>query len=662
MTVPKRGRQLACACAAFACAVSASAPASAAAEADVQGAEFVPGELLVRFDPDVSRAESREIAADLDARVTERIAIVPGLTVVDLPPALGVGEADRLFGGSDGVRNAEPNLIFRIADDVPDDTAFAQLWGLENTGQPIGGAFGLASTLAGTPDADIDAPAAWDVTTGSATVKVAVIDSGITADHPDIAGNLVATGTDEVDFIESDDTPDDENSHGTHVAGTIGAVGDNALGITGVSRSVGLMGLKAGDASGSLPLATIVEAIDYAEAEGVKVVNASFSGSSSPTLASAVAAAPDILFVAAAGNGGSDGIGDDNDATPQSPCNIDLPNVICVAASGQTDNLASFSNFGDKSVDLAAPGTRTLSTIPAFKTPPEFSDDFSAGDFATKWTTAGTNGTWALTGSGPSANIVDSPAGNYLPNADHSARFTNPIDLTAEVDCRVRLSVNRALAVSPPFTPFANTDRLLLEATADDPVTAGSTWTTIGFWTGSGNDPAAIRALEGFDGEATVRLRVRLVSNAADQAGGASVDNVVVECRDPAADAYGFKQGTSMATPQVAGVAALLLADDPTLTVDQLRNTLLASVDPIPSMRCRTFTGGRLNAATALALSPVDIPPATTCPPVTSTVLPSVIAPPKTEPPKKCKKVKKGASAKAKAKAKKKCKKLRAKG
>ncbi|CAN5470951.1 hypothetical protein BH20ACT15_BH20ACT15_14650 [soil metagenome] len=122
---------------------------------------------------------------------------------------------------------------------------------------------------------------------------------------------------------------------------------------------------------------------------------------------------------------------------------------------------------------------------------------------------------------------------------------------------------------------------------------------------------------------------------------GAAVDDIVVECRDPGVEDYGFKQGTSMATPHVAGVAALLLTDDGGLAPGQLKNTLLASADPIPSRRCRTYTGGRLNAAAALAASPVTTPPPTSCPPVTTTTLTPVTLDPPAQPPAKKKKRKK---------------------
>nr|HID14539.1 hypothetical protein [Anaerolineae bacterium] len=178
---------------------------------------------------------------------------------------------------------------------------------------------------------------------------------------------------------QPDSDPIDDNDHGTHVAGIVAAVADNATGIAGVAPGVWLMALKAGDAAGMLTTAAIVEAIHYAAANGAKVVNMSFGGPEfDPLEYEAIAAHPDILFVAAAGNGGEDGVGDDNDIAPFSPAGFTkewivdgttypaLPHITAVAALAPSGSLASFSNYGDESVDLAAPGEAIVSTVPQY--------------------------------------------------------------------------------------------------------------------------------------------------------------------------------------------------------------------------------------------------------------------------------------------------------
>ena len=295
--------------------------------------------------------------------------------------------ADALSAWADAtgtVESIEPNFALSLDDTAllgrPDDDAFSSQWALHNTGQSRG-----------TPDADIDAPEAWDVTTGSAGVVVGVIDTGIDITHPDLVGNLwtnpgeiAGDGIDNDgngyvddlhgwDFVDNDAAPTDRNGHGTHVAGTIGAVGDNAQGVAGVSWDVQLMALRFLGADGSGYVSDAIEAVDYATTMrtryGVNVVatnNSWGGGGYSAALRAAIARAGQagILFVAAAGNGGYDGVGDNTDRQASYPAGYDLSNVISVAATDRNDDLASFSNYGSRTVDLAAPGVSILSTLP----------------------------------------------------------------------------------------------------------------------------------------------------------------------------------------------------------------------------------------------------------------------------------------------------------
>ncbi|BBL78748.1 hypothetical protein RxyAA322_06020 [Rubrobacter xylanophilus] len=307
------------------------------------------------------------------AAVEERI---PGtrVRVIDLPPNLSVEAALRRYRGSPDVEYAEPDFLLHPSRE-PDDPDYPKLYGLKNTGQ-----------TGGTPGADIDAPGAWDVTTGSETV-VAVVDTGVDVSHPDLEANLW-TNDDEVpkdgrdndgngyvddvhgyDFFNDDASvydPDDGDDHGTHVAGTIAAEGNNGSGIAGVNWRARLMVLKfIGDGYGYTSDAAA--AIHYAIDNGAAVINASWGGAGySQTLKDAVdrAESAGVLVVAAAGNGGSDGVGDDNDTTPFYPSSYDNANVISVAATDDADLLASFSNYGSRSVDLGAPGVGILSTVP----------------------------------------------------------------------------------------------------------------------------------------------------------------------------------------------------------------------------------------------------------------------------------------------------------
>ena len=332
-----------------------------------------PGEVLVRFGAGTSASERAGARRQADARLEQRLPI-GGLELLRAEPGTSAAQAVRRLEAEPGVLYAEPNH-HRAASRTPNDPYFAQLWGLHNTGQPVNGS-------TGTPDADVDAPEAWDLTTGAPVVTVAVVDSGVSRSHPDLAPNLWANpgetgagrqsnGVDDDgngyvddasgwDWVDSDPNPSDLNGHGTHVAGTVGARGDNGTGVAGVAWRTRLMPLRTLDDEGSGTVADAIAAYAYAGAQGARVLNASFGGPDfSRAERDAIRSISHVLFVAAAGNDGSD-----NDSAGQFPCNYDLPNVVCVAATGQRDALASFSNRGAATVDLAAPGTTILSAWP----------------------------------------------------------------------------------------------------------------------------------------------------------------------------------------------------------------------------------------------------------------------------------------------------------
>ncbi len=281
----------------------------------------------------------------------------------------GLPAAIEIFKAATGVITiAEPDFIVH-ATTTPNDASFAQLWGMHNTGQ-----------TGGVADADIDAPEAWGLTTGSRTVRVGVIDTGIDYNHPDLAANIwtntgeiPANGKDDDgngyvddvrgwDFVNNDADPMDDQSHGTHCAGTIGGVGNNGTGVAGVNWQVSLVALKFLSASGSGALSDAIEAVAYANGLNLDLTSNSWGGGGfSQALHDVIAAANTAghLFVAAAGNDAQN-----TDTAVNYPSGYELPNVISVAATNHADQLASFSNYGLTSVDLAAPGETIFSTTP----------------------------------------------------------------------------------------------------------------------------------------------------------------------------------------------------------------------------------------------------------------------------------------------------------
>ncbi|MGZ4797450.1 MAG: S8 family serine peptidase [Acidimicrobiia bacterium] len=323
--------------------------------------------LLVTVTPGTSDTQVDQIAARADASVQSRA----GTTVVLAPRAGNPISAASAVQGATGVVHVETNGRITAAS-TPNDTYFPEQWGLSDD-QPGG----------------IRAQSAWNGTRGSRDVVVGVLDSGVALNHPDLVGNLWTnrTGVNGCDYgthgfnaVSDNCKPSDDNGHGTHVAGIVGATGDNGRGVTGVAQRVSLMPLRMlynnpanGHADGNI--ADAVQAIDWAlaaKAQGVnlRVLQASWGTNvASVALSDAIgrAQAAGVLFVAAAGNGINDnGVAIDLDVggNEEYPCEDSHTNVICVAATDQLDTLASFSNYGASAVDVAAPGYQITSTVP----------------------------------------------------------------------------------------------------------------------------------------------------------------------------------------------------------------------------------------------------------------------------------------------------------
>jgi thermitase len=401
-------------------------------------------EILVKFKSGVSQETIDELTARMNDRVEDRIENAPGWEAIDDLDNDNVDALIARYKAIPQVEDAEENYEISIDETssllpvLPHDPQFGEQWALSNSGQ-----------RGGKKGADISAPLAWATTTGSEEVVVAVLDSGVDYTHEDLAPNMwtrpdsmapyqdneLGTIDDVAGFnaIDNASDPMDENGHGTHCAGIIGAEGENDLGIAGVNWKVRIMPLKFMNAGGFGTTKDAIEAINYVidrkkSGVNVRIISASWGGTQRSRALEAVirkAYENDILFVAAAGNSSVN-----NDRNPHFPSSYNVPNVVSVAALDRNDQLAGFSNYGVKSVAVAAPGVDILST-----------------------------------------------------------------------------------------------------------------------WLGN---------------------------------------------------AYEEKSGTSMATPVVSGVAALILAEHPGMSVDDLRKRLLASTDPIVALKDKVTSGGRINAAKAL--------------------------------------------------------------
>ncbi len=341
-----------------------------------EDALFVPGELLITFvtpDPDAQIPTAMLASEALPEGIAFESRIGRSDTWVAQVIEGSELETAAAIATDSRIKYAEPNYIYH-ASEIPDDTRFAELWGMHNTGQS-----------GGTVDADIDAPEAWDINTGTSTLVVAVIDTGVNYLHEDLADNMWVNqaeftgvpgedddGNGHIDDIYGIDTvgtgdsdPMDDNDHGSHVAGTVGAVGNNALGVSGVAQNVSIMAVKFLNSSGSGNTGDAIEAFQYVidmkqSGVNIKITQNSWGGGPfSQGLFDIMnkAGALGILHMAAAGNSGTD-----NDVTPHYPSSFELPYVVAVAASDHNDARASFSQYGSLSVDIAAPGTNILST------------------------------------------------------------------------------------------------------------------------------------------------------------------------------------------------------------------------------------------------------------------------------------------------------------
>lgn len=346
---------------------------------DINNRPAVAREVLVKMRAPVADPAAAQLAAGVDGENVRRVGRRGLLRITSR--SRNVAALVAAFRNRPDVEYAEPNYVVTTFAE-PNDPQFPQLWGLKNIGQPVNGG------TPGTPGADISAADGWETTLGDASNVVAVVDTGIDYNHPDLAANIwsapapftvtiggvaitCAAGTHGFNAINKTCDPMDDHNHGTHVSGTIGAVGNNGVGVAGVNWVSSIMGLKFLSAGGSGSIADAVDAIDFgiqaktifANTGGanIRILSNSWGGGGfSQALLDQIREANDneMLFVAAAGNSGIS-----NDFIPSYPASYASPNVVSVLATTNLDARAGFSNYGVKSVHLGAPGAVVLSTI-----------------------------------------------------------------------------------------------------------------------------------------------------------------------------------------------------------------------------------------------------------------------------------------------------------
>jgi subtilisin family serine protease len=569
----------------------------------------VPGEALVSFEPGATASERQRARAAADVELEEAVQLARTQLVTTSGP---VRPAVERLERQPGVAYAQPNYRYEAtAVAEPDDTFFGELWGLSDPALP---------------DPGLGALDAWESTQGAGET-IAVLDTGVDLTHPDLVGNLWENPSPDpldedlhgFDFVDSDGNPDDYNFHGTHVAGTAAAVADNALGIAGVAPQAQIMAVRVLDGDGSGSTLEIAEGIDYAADHGADVINMSLggpAGAGDKAMAGAIeaAGAKEVVVVVAAGNEAAD-----NEIEPESPCVLPQANLICVAALNKSGALAGFSNYGAKSVDLAAPGTSILSSKPDYGLP-VFENGFEGTP--SPWVTASSGGgkPWGLIEPGASGEFAatDSPGGNYghaEPGAEEPAAselFTkDPVSLVGERGCR--LHFNSKYEIEAGFDVFLAGG--ISEASATD--VAAFDGASFGYPSAYFREQASVSEL---DGRSDVHPFFGVFSDEEVDLDGAYVDDVRLFCRDetyadaiasgsnydqPTSGSYVRFQGTSMATPHVAGEVALVKAAAPSLDAEEVVQAVLdgASAIPVVTTGKRTATEGIADACKAIAVA-----------------------------------------------------------
>lgn len=535
------------------------------------GPAYAEGSLLVRTEPvQGTVSQLSEATSAIGASVAFDYATLgaPGLSLIQLPDGLSVENATAYFQGIPGVIYAEPDF-YRYPRIVPADPDFWRQWGLQNTGQVY-----LNNTTPGTPGADIKAVTAWDIITGGRETPVVVLDTGVDYTHPDLAANIwtdPVTGAHGYDTITRTSDPMDQNSHGTHCSGIIGAVAGNGIGGTGVVWNTTIIPVRFINQNGGT-LSDEITGILWAKEKGARIFSCSYGGDYFSRTEHDVIRDTDALFLIAAGNNGTD-----NAVWPEYPAAYDLPNIISVASLEPNDTLSDFSNYGNTTVHIAAPGSKIFSTVRSkYQPDPVWAEPF---DTLSNWTISGN---WTL-----DPDTFVSPPYSVRGVAD-----TKPAMLI------LNTTLNLSALERPVFSfslKNGGEGIVRLEGSAD----GGLRWYPI--------YPARMKAkVTPFtfiqqqipDSLHTENLMIRITL----EKGICFIDDLSLS------DGYGtlvepswmYYSGTSMATPMVAGITAMLMNTAPDAPVDEIKEIILSTADPVPDLQGRIITGGRVNLTAAL--------------------------------------------------------------
>jgi len=586
--------------------------------------KYADGEVIVRYKSGVEKAQIAHLLSTYNMSQQKLHSSKKTKVITKLKSKLKTEEIITSLRDNPLIESISPNYI-RYASMLPNDPRFDDQWGLHNTTQ-----------TGGTYDADIDAVEAWDISTGSSDIVIAVFDTGIDYTHSDLRDNLwVNSGEIPNDGIDNDNNgfiddyhgydfaadQDGNNGsnimdlygHGTHVSGILGAKGDDGFGITGVNWNVSIMMLKVFRPSRQAYHSDIIEAIDYVKmmkARGVNivVVNASYAGRSGDQanpMNAEIASLADIgiLFCASAGNNGTD---NDNPNETIYPASYSASNIIAIAASDHNDRLISISNYGATTVDIAAPGGGIWST---FKY--DFVDSYEPQDWnpyfvnleenTPEWHTShssssqGDNEWYTISSGYHSAThaLSDGPddGSDYSNNQFKSIQPKHTIDLRSMTDDNLAFGFWATMDLENNF------DYLRLYFSAD----AGQNWTEVKSWTGQS------RAMQAYSVQIPIAYQTQyfyyaftLDTDSSITAKGVSIDDIGIGVGSRLNDQYMNWSATSMAAPYVSGAVGLLASIYPNDSASKKKSRILDSVDIKSTLTGKVLTGGRLNISAAI--------------------------------------------------------------
>lgn len=530
------------------------------ARSNVKKNTFKEGEILIKFKKGTSENSKAKVNVKLKAKKLKSFDFI-GMEHIKLPPGKSVEQAIEDYIKLPEIEYAEPNHIKQLLA-TPNDEHFSSLWGLTKS----------------------KLPAAWDITKGTSGTIVAVLDTGVAYTHPDLQpsmwtnpGEIAGNGVDDDNNGYVDDhkginfgtneyvqnNPMDIDDHGTHVAGTIGAKGDNTIGVTGVNWNMKIMPVNVFSGNGeSASTSDIIEGINYVRTMKLKgniivAVNSSYGGglfSQFEYNAIAGLKSAGVLLVAAAGNDGKS-----NDQSPEYPANYNLDNIISVAATDSSDNLAGYSNYGN-SIDIAAPGSGILSTV--LYVNETFVSSGSTYFQSNEMTFSG-----ITSQSGITATAYN--CGKGLGPSDFPAEVLGNIALIERGEANFSVKAANAKNAGAVGVIIYNNEEGNFLGTLSD----------AGDW-----------------------LPIISISRA-DGLVLAAQDSPTVTLMNRQTFGYESFNGTSMATPHVTGVAALLASYNPNLSYLDIKNRILKGTDKLSSLTGKVSTGGRLNAYRAFDIT-----------------------------------------------------------